>query len=449
MYRFKCMRLLYLILFVFISTLPVYSFAFKPVVKKYTLTTPDHYKVELIRYVRENPNARRKLILHGIGNNSMTWKAAARELWQQGFDVWIMNFRMHGDPEMMKKIMEENNKEMKRHLYLEVMASYDLPMVIDFILTSCYGVKPEIIAHSMGGMIANLFFAGIFPKYISSDPSALSFESIEDRMKKGELFDFNPRQAEINQAKVRSITYINVPHSLKDVQGLLKRLSERSILHKILFTSGIINSHHKLNILLNALKKKGWAGKQAVKAAEAIIGRIAKLNLSVIRMFYVPRNLTVREAAFFFRYGLSPFYWDLLIEEFVSLTKKDKLYIRRGTPLDYSTIKVPMQVIGCAQDEIIPDENTQRIHDESGTPDHLKNFLLLDKSEQLPEGVGHDDPAAAAAVYEVMFKKIEKEQRRLKSLLPPNEPNAHHAPPCKKMRDSTMRAIIDNIGELM
>lgn len=116
----------------------------------YRLNTQDGAEITLYRYKNQGVPL---LLLHGMFENHLVFdlsnKGLARYLFENGFDVWILDLRSHdgdGDPlfdrEHIDKYWDFDNN------YLKI----DLPTAIDFI-KSRTRERIVIIGHSMGGYL--------------------------------------------------------------------------------------------------------------------------------------------------------------------------------------------------------------------------------------------------------------------------------------------------------
>jgi alpha-beta hydrolase superfamily lysophospholipase len=95
------------------------------------------------------------LMLHGFGTNLNEWdlpsQSFARYLAQQGFDVWMGNWRRIGQA-------PERSTGRAGYTFDDVMG-YDVPALVDHVARTT-GQRPFLVGHSMGAMIAYAYLEG-------------------------------------------------------------------------------------------------------------------------------------------------------------------------------------------------------------------------------------------------------------------------------------------------
>lgn len=110
--------------------------------------------------VRHKPVSRGTptVLLHGLASNGAVWdlpevrgegfhfRSLVSLLQESGFDVYLVNFRGHGAPDMLSTPAPDQSDWCVDHFVL-----YDLPAVVDYVIEQT-GRKPFILGASMGAM---------------------------------------------------------------------------------------------------------------------------------------------------------------------------------------------------------------------------------------------------------------------------------------------------------
>jgi pimeloyl-ACP methyl ester carboxylesterase len=98
------------------------------------------------------------VFLHGLAVNADLWdlpeirtrefhfRSLAGVLHDEGYDVWLVNLRGHGAPDMLSEPAPGQTDWCVDHFVL-----YDLPAVLDHVQAQC-GARPFVIGNSMGAM---------------------------------------------------------------------------------------------------------------------------------------------------------------------------------------------------------------------------------------------------------------------------------------------------------
>ncbi|XP_034474555.1 lipase 1-like isoform X2 [Drosophila innubila] len=121
-------------------------------VETHFVTTQDNYVLCLHRIPR--PGGQVALLVHGLMSSSATWvqmgpsNGLAYKLYQQGYDVWLLNTRGN----LYSK--DHKNPNIKPTSYWQFsfheIGIYDLPATIDMIITISKQPKIQYIGHSQG-----------------------------------------------------------------------------------------------------------------------------------------------------------------------------------------------------------------------------------------------------------------------------------------------------------
>ena len=93
------------------------------------------------------------LLLHGLLDSSDTWVLNGRNslafiLHDQGYDVWMANFRCTPYSEKHKTLDSKIDVEYWRNCTVHEMAEYDLPSFIGHVKRETGLMKISIVAHS-------------------------------------------------------------------------------------------------------------------------------------------------------------------------------------------------------------------------------------------------------------------------------------------------------------
>ncbi len=106
-----------------------------------------------IRY--RNPGFPPVLLIHGYSGNSRNWREMGYALYERGFDVWMPNLRGHG-----KGAHRSSAAGGEGAYSFDAMAVEDFPALVDYVVANT-GRKVALVAHSMGGIAARAYLAGV------------------------------------------------------------------------------------------------------------------------------------------------------------------------------------------------------------------------------------------------------------------------------------------------
>jgi len=116
------------------------------------VVTPDGYILTLYRIVGSGPVV---YMQHGLEDSSAAWVLAgpdhgapAFRLAEQGYDVWLGNYRGNHDSREHESL-DPNHNEFWQFSWDE-MAKYDLPTQLNFVITHTDSQKIYYVGHSMG-----------------------------------------------------------------------------------------------------------------------------------------------------------------------------------------------------------------------------------------------------------------------------------------------------------
>jgi len=117
------------------------------------VATPDHYVLTIHRIVGEGPVV---FLQHGLEDSSSTWVLAGADhgapgfrLAEQGYDVWIGNFRGNHYSREHESLDADTDNEFWEFSWDE-MAKYDLPTQLNYVMEKTGKEKIYYIGHSMG-----------------------------------------------------------------------------------------------------------------------------------------------------------------------------------------------------------------------------------------------------------------------------------------------------------
>ncbi len=120
--------------------------------------TEDGLTIALRRYARAHRPP--IILLPGLGQNAsaldlpVAGRSLAHMLWKQGFDVWLLNFRNHGQGNF------QSGTSPDRNCTIDDLAICDLPAVTRQV-TSLTGQPPFLVGHSMGGLVGLMYLMGL------------------------------------------------------------------------------------------------------------------------------------------------------------------------------------------------------------------------------------------------------------------------------------------------
>jgi|GEM_PF-3956606 len=155
-----------LLFFLMASTL---SFATPQILFKnhriHTVKTSDEVGLKVLELLgpgaRAMKNAPPILLMHGYTNNWNGWHLIADQYRKAGLRVFIANWRGHGQGEHRSVVLNERFDTHDARYSFHNLATIDVPTVIDFAFELSGKQKVIYQSHSMGGMMANLAFAGV------------------------------------------------------------------------------------------------------------------------------------------------------------------------------------------------------------------------------------------------------------------------------------------------
>ncbi len=120
--------------------------------------TPDGVNLKGLRLA--NPGGKKILLLHGFAENTRIFRELAYLLHAQGWDVYMFNFRGHGNGEQ-KSLHPKTSTHEKTGLYsFEYWSSIDVPSMIDYV-SSDPNEKIVVLGHSLGGAALRIFLSGL------------------------------------------------------------------------------------------------------------------------------------------------------------------------------------------------------------------------------------------------------------------------------------------------
>lgn len=112
------------------------------------LPTPDGHAISFSTLPAARPRGA-VLLLHGFGQNLMTWHAPQRSfaeyLCQSGWDVYAAELRGHGRSRQLSRRCARS---------LSDYFQYDLPTVMEALLERCSQRPLVVLGHSLGGLMA-------------------------------------------------------------------------------------------------------------------------------------------------------------------------------------------------------------------------------------------------------------------------------------------------------
>lgn len=131
----------------------------------HTVKTSDSVGLKVLELLgpgaRAMKSARPIVLMHGYTNNWNGWHLIADQYRQAGLRVFIANWRGHGQGEHRSVVLDENFDTHDARYSFHNLATIDVPTVIDFVFDLSGKQKVIYQSHSMGGMMANLAFAGV------------------------------------------------------------------------------------------------------------------------------------------------------------------------------------------------------------------------------------------------------------------------------------------------
>lgn len=121
---------------------------YKPALEEIVMDAPDaNVVVKGVRY--SHPGRQPVLVIHGYTGNTRSHKELGAHLHRNGYDVWMINLRHHGNGSHQTRV-----KKYFRGAYkFEHMVCEDLPLAIEHIHRHT-GKRLHVIGYSMGGMAA-------------------------------------------------------------------------------------------------------------------------------------------------------------------------------------------------------------------------------------------------------------------------------------------------------
>ncbi len=173
----------------------------------HTLKTSDNVGLKVLELLgpgaRAMKTARPIVLMHGYTNNWNGWHLIADHYRLAGLRVFIVNWRGHGQGEHRSVVLNEHFDTRDERYSFHHLATIDVPTVIDFVFDLSGKQKVIYQSHSMGGMMANLAFAGV------------SYDKDQNVV-------VSPTKAKGYESKVAAYIPISAPNSLdfKEYPGL-------------------------------------------------------------------------------------------------------------------------------------------------------------------------------------------------------------------------------------
>lgn len=173
----------------------------------HTVKTSDNVGLKVLELLgpgaRPMNRARPIVLMHGYTNNWNGWHLIADHYRLAGLRVFIVNWRGHGQGEHRSVVLNERFDTHDERYSFHNLATIDVPAVIDFAYEISGKQKVIYQSHSMGGMMANLAFAGV--SYDADQEVVVSLE-------RGRFYE----------SKVAAYIPISAPNSLdfKEYPGL-------------------------------------------------------------------------------------------------------------------------------------------------------------------------------------------------------------------------------------
>ncbi len=131
----------------------------------HTVKTSDNVGLKVLELLgpgaRPMKTARPIVLMHGYTNNWNGWHLIADHYRLAGLRVFIVNWRGHGQGEHRSVVLDERFDTRDERYSFHNLATIDVPTVIDFAYEISGKQKVVYQSHSMGGMMANLAFAGV------------------------------------------------------------------------------------------------------------------------------------------------------------------------------------------------------------------------------------------------------------------------------------------------
>lgn len=131
----------------------------------HTVATQDRVGLKVLELLgpqaKPMQTARPIVLMHGFTSNWNSWHLIADAYRSAGLRVFIVNWRGHGQGEHQSRVLGEPYNSYDQRYDFHHLAVYDVPAVVNFAYQLSGGKKVIYQSHSMGGMMANLAFAGV------------------------------------------------------------------------------------------------------------------------------------------------------------------------------------------------------------------------------------------------------------------------------------------------
>lgn len=218
----------------------------------HTVTTPDNIGLKVLELLGPNAtpmkSARPIVLMHGFTSNWHNWHLVADTYRKAGLRVFIVNWRGHGQGRYQSIALDSSFDTHDERFSFHNLAAYDVPTVIDFAFQKSNGKKVIYQSHSMGGMMANLAFAGVTRgangKITLSNKAARAFES--------KVYAYIPVAAP-NSLKFREAPGSNLLFNWLRIAGINGDRSDSLTIPFASLGYSAMYQFYKLNGLLNGL----------------------------------------------------------------------------------------------------------------------------------------------------------------------------------------------------
>lgn len=322
-----------------------------------------------------NPNGENVILFHGLIENTRLWREIAYSLHAQGYNVWMFNFRGHGNGNQKSLV---HNPKAGDYSY-DHIALDDVNAIVEHVYEKTQK-KMTLIGHSMGGMSTLVYTSGA--RWFDANKNVIVQDSRREKW--------------IAENRIDGLVTIGSPPDFKSVKADLNFLAKFSGIASRLY-SGFVYFGRKLSP-----QQQDQHQSKLMNGIQKFIDAVTPLFMTGI--VYGPNmNKSESEMSRLFFKGFSEsVHSDLLLLSFGRWVKT-KSYTALKATFDFSRARpqiIPLMVVAGDKDTLA------RPREIFGAIDNLHKNETQIKEKLLIENTGHIDLTSGRHSQEKVAPKL-------------------------------------------